>query len=115
MIKLDWSIDPETAGIAALVAADAASFLSGLNPSFFTMRAFVSSGDPLKADRSAKDIRIGSAVGTALALLVGFGGSLVTGSWWPFAMTLLVLITIIGSYEYALRNPHGGPAIEEQG
>lgn len=88
--------------------------LSAFNPSFFTMRAFVSSGDSEKARRSAGDIRVGSAIGSSLALIVGAGGSLVTGSWWPLVITVLVLGVSIAAYEYALRNPHDGPAIEAQ-
>lgn len=106
MSDIDWKMDAEIIGIAALVAADAAAFLSAFCPSFFTMRMFRSEDDPVKAKATAEDIRIGSAIGSVLAVVVGIGGTLVAKSWWPLFAAIFALGLIITSYEYALRNPH---------
>lgn len=104
-MKISWHMDADTAGVAALVAADAAAFLSGVNPSLFTMRAFRSEGGE-KAETTKTDIRIGSAIGGLLAIIVGIGATLITKSWWPLVVTVLVLAVMIGSYEWAIANPH---------
>ncbi len=101
----DFRIDSEVAGIAALVAADAAAFLSGVNPSLFTIRTFRSLGSGEAAD-TAKDIRMGMLIGSALALMAGLGGSAVTRSWWPLLATVATLIVLCGAYELALQFPH---------
>ena len=103
---MDWKVDGEIVGLTALVAADVAAFLSGMNPSFFTMRAFADQGGE-KAENTKKDVRIGSTVGALLALTAGFGASLVSDSWWPLAASAVTLAIIIGAYEYAINNPHG--------
>ena len=102
-----WSfrLDSEVAGIAALVAADAAAFLSGVNPSLFTIRTFRSLGSGEAAETS-RDIRMGMAIGTALALVAGLGGSAVTRSWWPLLATIATLVVLCGAYELALQHPH---------
>src|ERR1051326_8271955 len=106
MSQLSFKSDPEIIGLTALVMADAAAFLSGVNPSLFTMRAFTDAGGA-NADNTKKDIRIGSAIGSGLALIAGVGASLVSGSWWPIIGTVITLVVIIGSYEWAVNNPHG--------
>jgi len=110
---LTFKTNPEVVGLAALCAADAAAFLSGMNPSFFTMRAFTSAGGE-KAENTKKDIRVGSAVGAGLALLAGIGASLISESWWPILATAATLVVIIGAYEYAVSHPHSYASIEAQ-
>jgi hypothetical protein len=106
MGQLTFKADAEIIGLTALVMADAAAFLSGVNPSLFTMRAFTDAGGA-KADNTKNDIRLGSAIGSGLALIAGVGASLVSKSWWPIIGTVVTLVVIIGSYEWAINNPHG--------
>lgn len=100
---MNWRLSPEIAGITALVAADAASFLSGLNPSIFTIRAFAKSW--AQADETRADILRGMAIGSALAIAVGIGGSLVTRSYWPLFGTLVTLSVLDATYAWAIANP----------
>lgn len=96
-------MDGEVAGISALVAADAAAFLSGVNPSLFTIRRFA--GEWASQDDTRDDIMRGMVIGSALALLAAFGGSAVTRSWWPIAATVFTLVVLDGAYLWALDNP----------
>jgi hypothetical protein len=109
-----WKLDSETAGISALVAADAASFMSAFNPSLFTIRAFRSSADPTAAAATATDLYRGMALGALLTLVVGFGGSAITGSWWPFLAAIVTLAVLCGAYGWAINNPRGHSGIEDQ-
>ena len=97
-------MDSETAGVAALVAADAAAFLSAFNPSIFTIRRFAGEWG---GDGARGDIFRGVGLGAALTLLVAFGGSAVTESYVPMAAALLVLLVIAAAYWWALENPRG--------
>lgn len=100
----NWRIDSQVAGISALVAADAAAYLSAFNPSIFTIRSFANSWG---GQETKGDIRRGVVLGAALTLVTGFGGSAVTGSWWPFVSAIAVLVVIALAYEWALANPRG--------
>ena len=100
----DFRIDSEIAGISALVAADAAAYLSAFNPSLFTIRSF---GSSWGGAETAGDIHRGLILGAALTLITGFGGSAVTRSWWPFLSAIAVLGFIALAYEWALANPRG--------
>jgi predicted anti-sigma-YlaC factor YlaD len=96
-------MDAETMGLAALAAGDAAAFLSGVNPSLFTIRSFRNTWG--SADQTASDIHTGVILGNALAFAVGFGATLVSQSWWPLTITLLVAAILDCAYEWALRSP----------
>jgi hypothetical protein len=109
-----WKLDSETAGISALIAADAASFMSAFNPSLFTIRAFRSSADPVAAQQTASDLYRGMALGAVLTLVVGFGGSAITRSWWPLVMAVATLAVLIGAYRWAINTPRGSGGIEAQ-
>jgi hypothetical protein len=109
-----WKLDSETAGISALVAADAASFMSAFNPSLFTIRAFRSVNDPVVQQQTAGDLYRGMALGAALTLVVGFGGSAVTGSWWPILAAILTLAVLVSAYRWAINTPRGSTGIEAQ-
>lgn len=100
---VSWKMNPETMGLAALAAGDAAAFLSGVNPSLFTIRTFA--GDWTSSNNTANDIRTGMIIGNALALLVGFGATLVSQSWWPLVVTIACAAVLDGAYEWALRTP----------
>ena len=102
---ISWRLDAEVAGLAMLAAGDAASMLSGVNPSLFTIRTFRSAGTA-QAAFTQQDIRMGMGLGSALALVVGFGATLASKSWWPTLVTLITLAVLDGAYEAALRNPH---------
>lgn len=98
-----WKLDSETAGIAALVAADAAAFLSAFNPSIFTIRKFASEWG--SAEETRADIYRGIALGATLTLITAFGGSAVSRSWWPVAAALVTLTVVAAAYYWALENP----------
>lgn len=100
-----WKLDPETLGIAFLIMGDAAAFWSANNPSVFTVRHFRRNEDA-EAKQTAHDIRIGGLAGTGLAILVGFGGSLVTKSWWPITAAIGVIGFQWVMWEWAIANPH---------
>ena len=105
MDDITWKIDSESMGVVALCVADAASMLAAFNPSLFTIRTFGSSG--AEAANTADSIHKGMVLGTAISLVVGWGGTLVTKSWWPLMGTIAGLCLLNGAYEWALRNPHG--------
>src|SRR5690348_6385195 len=101
----DWRMDSEIAGISALVAADAAAYLSAFNPSIFTIRSFANSWG---GNETKGDIRRGVALGAVLTLITGLGGSAVTRSYWPLLAAVVTLGFIAVTYEWALANPRGG-------
>jgi len=103
---INWKLDAEVIGITALVIGDAAAFWSANNPSVFTVRAFRRKGGK-EAEKTKRDIRMGGAAGSGLALLVGIGGTAVTKSWWPIAGTLAILAFQWSIWEWAMANPHG--------
>lgn len=105
---IGWKIDDETMGVTALCVADAAGMLAAFNPSMFTIRTFGSG--KVEGANTAESIHIGMFLGSAISLVVGLGGTLVTRSWWPLFGTVLGLIVLCGAYEWALRNPHDGHA-----
>lgn len=102
---LTWKLDPETFGVAALCAGDAFAAWSANNPSLMTTRTFRTKGG-VDAKNVANDIILGGLAGTGVALLVGLGGSLITGSWWPLVFTAAMLGYEWLLYAWALQNPH---------
>lgn len=101
--SINFKMDAEVLGIAVLSAGDAAAFLSGVNPSLFTIRTF--RGDWASQQQTSSDIHTGMIIGNALALAVGFAATLVTESWWPFLFTVACAGALDASYEWALRSP----------
>lgn len=87
-------------GLALLAASEVPNFLAGMLPSLMTIRRFGAED----ADREA--LRQGELAGSALALMVGLGATLVADSWLPVGATVVVLVIMLGMYEYAIRNPH---------
>lgn len=102
-MKLSWALDAESMGLAVLAAGDSAAFLSGMNPSIFTIRHFQSEWSD---GQTTSDIRTGMAIANVLAILVGWGSTVVTQSWWPLTMTAAVTLILDLAYEWALRHPH---------
>ena len=100
-LRLTWKLDAETMGLAALTAGDSAAFLSGMNPSIFTIRKF--QGDWSSDTETKNDIHTGMLIANALAVLVGFGATVVASSWWPVVMTIGVTIILDLAYEWALQ------------
>lgn len=101
-MRLTWALNGESMGLAALAAGDSAAFLSGMNPSIFTIRSkFGQSG----GDDTAKDIHIGMVIANTLSLVVAWGASAVSGSWWPLAITAAATVVLDLAYEWALRCP----------
>ncbi|MHB8739456.1 MAG: hypothetical protein ACYC9D_12835 [Candidatus Dormibacteria bacterium] len=105
-MALTWKMDAQIAGISALTASDAASFLSAACPSLFTIRTFRQARLGAQ-DETAADLRRGMALGSSLAVLAGLGGTAVTGSWGPLATTVVTLVVLNGAYEWAIRSPRG--------
>lgn len=104
-----WNLatpDEATMGIVALTMGDAAAFFSAYNPSIMTAGAFRRKGGR-EADASKRDLYRGASVGTALAVLVAAGGSMVTNSWWPVVGTLFVVTVQWGILIYTVKNPWG--------
>lgn len=104
MTGISWTIDSDAMGVTALCVADAAGMLAAFCPSMFTIRTF--GGGAVEGLNTRESIHIGMMLGSFISLVVGFGGTLVTRSWWPFMGTVLSLIILNGAYEWALRNPH---------
>jgi hypothetical protein len=100
-----WKMNPTILGIALLTIADASSFWSANNPSFFTVRHFTTQGDQKAAD-TRTDIYAGGAKATVETVIVGFGGVLITKSWWPLAAPLAYMGICWAWYKWALDNPH---------
>ncbi len=88
------------AGFFLLSAAEVPNFLAGMMPSLMTIRRFNAD------ERDTGTLRVGEALGTALALAVGVGASLIAHSWWPLVGTMAALVFLIVSYEWAIRSPH---------
>lgn len=92
-------VDTQTVALTLLAAAEVPNFLAGLMPSLMTIQRFGAED----IDRDA--LRRGELAGSALSLLVGGGASLASGSWLPFAGTIVVLGILLALYEHAIRNP----------
>ena len=101
-----WKLTAEVFGVTALVMGDAAAFWSANNPSVMTVRTFRRKGGE-EAEHTARDIRMGGGIATLWMLLVGFGGSAVTKSWWPLAGAVGAGAVQWAVWEWAIRNPHG--------
>jgi hypothetical protein len=98
--------DAETMAIVALTMGDAAAFFSAYNPSIMTTGAFRRKGGR-EAENSKRDLYRGAAVGTALALVVAAGGSMVTSSWWPLYGSLGVVGIQWAILWHTIENPWG--------
>ena len=92
-----------TAGLAIMAASEVPNFLAGLLPSTMTIGRFAA--DPVDRRR----LRRSEVVGSALAIGVGAGTSLVAGSPVPFIMVLAVLAIMIMEYERAIRQAQFSP------
>jgi hypothetical protein len=85
------------AGLAIMAASEVPNFLAGLLPSTMTIGRFAA--DPVDRRR----LRRSEVVGSALAVGVGVGTSLVADSPLPFVMVLAVLAVLILEYERAIK------------
>ena len=113
-MAVDWHMDPTVLGIALLTIADSSSFVSANNPSFFTVRHF-SSAEGNKPETTREDIHIGLVKAGVETVLVGVGGALITGSWWPLVLPAAYWAFQVGFFRWALDNPHhGARSIAEQ-
>lgn len=101
-----------TAGLAIMAASEVPNFLAGLLPSTMTIGRFAAEPE----DRAR--LRRSEIVGSALAIGVGAGTSLVAHSAMPMVMVLAVLVVLLYEYERAIRMAQdGGTAtpINQQG
>jgi hypothetical protein len=85
------------AGLAIMAASEVPNFLAGLLPSTMTIGRFAA--EP--ADRAR--LRRSEIVGSALAIGVGAGTSLVAQDPSPMIMVLAVLAVLLYEYERAIR------------
>jgi fatty acid desaturase len=88
------------AGLFLLAVGEVPNYLSGVLPSWMTIRRF--SAD----ERDTVTLRAGEAFGAGFAVLVGAGASLIASSWWPLIGTLVAAGLLICGYEWAIRHPH---------
>ena len=98
-------MNPTILGITLLIIADASSFWSANNPSFFTVRHFTTESAE-RAETTKTDIRAGGGKATLETLIVGYGAALVTSSWWPLASALGYMAIDWAWYEWAMQHPH---------
>jgi hypothetical protein len=90
----------ERAALYALVAVEVPALFSVYNPSmFFTTRRFASE------DGSVKDIRRGSAMATANALVLGVAVAVIDHSWWPIIIALALSAAMWYGYEWSIAHP----------
>lgn len=112
-----WSVgmpDEATVGITALTIGDAWAAFSAQNPSLFTMKAFGRKGGE-EGELTKRDLRMGAMIGTGMALVVAFGASMVTRSWWPVLGTAAACGAQWAVLEHAVANPWGrGGGISHQ-
>jgi hypothetical protein len=106
MANITWRMNPTILGITLLIIADASSFWSANNPSFFTVRHFTTESEE-KAKTTKTDIRAGGGKATVETAIVGYGAALVTRSWWPLAAALGYMAVDWAWYEWAMKHPHG--------
>lgn len=105
MANITWRMNPTILGITLLIIADASSFWSANNPSFFTVRHFTTESEE-KARTTKVDIRAGGGKATLETAVVGYGAALVTKSWWPLAAALGYMGIDWMWYEWAMKHPH---------
>lgn len=105
MADISWRMDATILGITLLIIADASSFWSANNPSFFTVRTFTTESEE-KARNTKTDIRAGGGKATIETAIVGYGACLVTRSWWPLAAALGYMAVDWAWYEWAMKHPH---------
>jgi len=98
-------MNPTILGITLLIIADASSFWSANNPSFFTVRHFTTESEH-KAQTTKIDIRAGGGKATLETAVVSYGACLVTKSWWPLAAAMGYMAIDWAWYEWAMKNPH---------
>ena len=92
---------PAQLGLVILSASEVPNFLAGMMPSLFTIRTFAGEKDPEKIAA----LRRGEVVGTAMALGVGLGASLVADSPAPFLACVATASVLLYEYERAIRTP----------
>lgn len=86
------------AGLAIMAASEVPNFLAGLLPSTMTIGRFAA--DPIDRAR----LRRSELVGSALAVGVGVGSSLVANDPTPFVFVMVVLGIMLFEYERAIRS-----------
>jgi hypothetical protein len=94
---MDPSQKVALAGLAIMAAAEVPNFLAGLLPSTMTIGRFAA--DPVDRAR----LRRSEFVGSALAVGVGVGASLIGQHPLPLLLTLAVLVVLLYEYERAIR------------
>jgi hypothetical protein len=94
------------AGLGIMAASEVPNFLAGLLPSTMTIGRFAAEPQ----DRAR--LRRSEVVGSALALGVGVGSSLVANDPTPFVMVVAVLGIMLWEYERAIRTAGQDPTIK---
>jgi hypothetical protein len=104
-MAIGWKMDPTVLGIALLTIADSSSFVSANNPSGFTFRRFSGQNDKIRSE-TWEDAHLGLGKAGLETLAVGFGGALITESWWPLILPMAYLMLQVGWTRWNLNNPH---------
>lgn len=88
-------------GLGLILAMEIPNLYSAPLPSKFTIATFAGSTEAAQA-HTARWIRSGELEATIQAVILGAGGSVLTGSPWPFVIVLAMVAWKIYSYEDAL-------------
>ena len=86
---------------SALVAVEGAHAFSAFLPSVFTIRRLAV---PQGAER---DLRLGYIPASLFALALGALASAIMKSPWPLIASVLTIIFMIATYEWAIRSAYG--------
>ena len=97
-------------GLGLILAMEVPNCYSAPLPSKFTIATFADGGED-KRRHTEKWIRSGEIEGTAQALLLGLGGSIVTKSFWPIVLIAAMIVWKVWSYEHALSSAFCGDGL----
>ena len=89
-------------GLGLVLAMEVPNLYSAPLPSKFTIATFTGSTAEAQA-HTRRWIRSGEAEASIQAVILGAGGSILTGSPWPFLFVLLMVAWKLASYEHSLR------------
>lgn len=106
MPDISWKMDSVILGITLLIIADASSFWSANNPSGFTERRFAGEGGMVEDETKVDILYLGGGKAMVETLIVGYGGALVTGSWWPLASGMIYQAANYLWHKWHIENPH---------
>jgi hypothetical protein len=89
-------------GLGLVLAMEVPNLYSAPLPSKFTIATFAGSSAEAQT-HTTRWIRSGEIEASIQAVILGLGGSLLTGSAWPFLLVLIMVCWKLASYEHSLR------------